>query len=529
MALLVKKFGWTEWLCKSNFSFLVGSSHPSELIDRASSLSYNALSLNDYDGVYGSARIHHERQAMIDSERDCNPSKLIHGAELHLTTDHDQPVIFQDTLVLIAHNLTGYQNLCALLSYAHRDGKKHPNVPLNYLVERNLTGLSCIKPMRGHVRIHRSEADHQAQIALLRECFKSNLYLAVSRHLSQSEDHWIESTYKTAKFFGCKLLPSQDAFFHNPQAKDLSDLLHAIRHNKTVHEVPEQLFVNARRSLGSLEYIERVYSQLPQFLKLLRDSKDLADSCTFDLNELTYKYPDEMVPDGLDSDDYLQKITWESANIAYPSSVPESVIKQLKHELKLVIEMGFSDYFLTVYDIVNWARRQNILCQGRGSAANSAICYVLGITSVDPSNYELLFERFINKERKDPPDIDIDFEHERREEVLQYVYERYGRERAAMVANVICYRSKGTLRASGEAIGIPSQAVSRASKIISTKEFRSKGIAETIRCCQRRSANHPILQTDHWKLWIEMAGTTQGISKAPRDTQRWDSSSHLTS
>ncbi len=412
---------WHEWLCHTNFSFLTGTSHPGDLTQKAVDHGYASMAITDFDGVYGIARAYRYRHGL----------KLHYGAEIHLKQDHDLPLYFQDTLVLIAQTHRGYFNLCKILSYAHRNGKKDAYVPLEEL--SSLEDIIAIQPMRGLIRY-----DHNAA-AKKYAVLKDTLYLAVSRHLSPAEDVWIEPTIALGKALNIPILLSQDIFFHDAQQKRMSDLVTAIRLNKPISEVSDHVFANDMRRPLSLPELQRIYGDLPIYKEALENSQKLADSIHFDLSELKYRYPREMIPDELTPQQYLEQLAHRHAAGRYTDAIT--------HELNLVNQLGFADYFLTVYDIVNWARSQGILCQGRGSAANSAICFVLGITALDPSQFELLFERFISVERGDPPDIDVDFEHERREEVIQYIYRRFGRDKAAMVANVICFKTKGATRA----------------------------------------------------------------------------------
>lgn len=446
------KYIWNEWLCKTNFSFLFGASHPNELIARAAALGYRSLAISDFDGVYGIARCYQDR-ARIEPQL-----KLHYGAEIHFEDDHDLPVTLQNTLVLLARTHRGYQNLCRILSYAHRDRKTHAFLSVSELLNHATDDLVAIVPMRGLIR-RREHGVLFRQCRQLQTAFPNHFYLVVSKHLHLSEDIWIKTTLDLGRALGAKFLLSQDAFFHEPMQADMSDLLHAIRCNKTIGESSEHLFPNGERCLHSQEEIASRFSDLPIYQEALRNSDELAASFDFDLDCLRYHYPQEMIPRGFTAQSFLEHLTWESASKRYGSPLPEKIMNTLQHELNLISHLNFADYFLTVWDIVSWARAQDILCQGRGSAANSAVCFVLGITSVDPAFFELLFERFISVERGDPPDIDVDFEHERREEVIQYIYQRYGRERAAMVANVITFRTKGARRAVAKALGIPESII----------------------------------------------------------------------
>ena len=478
MADLIERYGWVEWLCHSNFSFLIGASHPHELVARAHALGYRGLALTDYDGMYGSARIHNDLMKLQKASEQRLNLQLIHGAEIHLAQDHHRPLLLQDTLALIATSHVGYHNLCALLTYAHRNGKSNAHVPIDHLLNANLQDLVAIIPMRGLLRRGESQT-LRARVGQLREKLNGRLYCAISRHLNPAEDHWIPPMLTLARDLSLPCLLTNDVYMHERSAKDLSDLLQAIRHNRTVDQVSDQFFPNGERSMHELNIIAARYRDLPVYAQALANGRNLAESCTFDCRQLRYQYPKEMLPPGYTAQLYLEQITWAGAQKHY-GSIPPKIETLLKHELALIERLNFADYFLTVWDIVRWAREQGILCQGRGSAANSAVCFVLAITAVDPNLFDLLFERFISVERGDPPDIDVDFEHERREEVIQYIYQRYGRDRAAMIANVITFRTRGAIRAVGKALGIPENRLAAAGKLLSSRDYRRSVCSHTI-------------------------------------------------
>ena len=463
MGNLLEHYGWHEWLVHSNFSFLVGASHPHELVHRACELSYRGLGLCDFDGVYGIARTYRDLRRLQSPEifgglpsfaESARKLKLFYGAELHLAPDHSKALVFQDTLVLLATTHKAYFHLCSLLTEAHREHKTGAFLNLESLLASPVEGLVAIQPMRG---ILRDPTCHQDKLLRrfqdLRNHFQGRFYLAMSRHLNPAEDVWMSRAWVLAQKLALPVLLSQDVFFHDRARKPLSDLVCAVRHNKRVDEMGAHLFPNCERALHALSYLERIYASLPFYESALKASVALAESFCFDLDELRYHYPQEMIPQGFSSQSFLEHLVWERAHQLYGEQLPSKAEQLLKKELSLVETLGFADYFLTVWDIVRWAREQKILCQGRGSAANSAICFVLGITSLDPQHFDLLFERFLSLERRDPPDIDVDFEHERREEVIQYIYKRYGRQRAAMVCNVICFKRRGALRAVNKALG----------------------------------------------------------------------------
>ena len=451
---------WYEWLCHTNFSFLIGASHPHEYVQRAHEFGYGGIGITDYDGVYGIVRAWRARR---DIEHEGGSSlRLFYGSEIHLQEDHDAPIPFQDTVVLMARTLAGYHNLCKIISHAHRHSKNRAMIPLETLLEADHADLVCIQPMRGVIRNATLEAAEQ-RLSLLKDHFGSAFYLTLSRHLSLAEDCWMERVRILARRLGCATLMSQDPYFHRTEEKPLCDLLQAIRLNRQVGDVVSHMFVNGERYLHPWPTLQRLYGNMPEFGRCMRAAHQLAESFEFRLDQLTYSYPQEMIPAGMSSLAFLKQLVWRGAAAYYGATPPTKVVDLLQRELTLIEELRFADYFLTVWDIVRWARSQGILCQGRGSAANSAICFVLQITAVDPMRFDLLFERFISAQRGDPPDIDVDFEHERREEVIQYIYTRYGRERAAMVANVITYRRRSAIRDSGKALGISSTLLNKAS------------------------------------------------------------------
>lgn len=509
--------GWHEWICHTNFSFLVGASHPSELLERSVQLGYGSLGIADYDGVYGIARIWSNRREMRRENRAMDLA-LHYGAEVHLAKDHDLSIYFQDTLVLYARTHKGYFNLCKLLTYAHRNGKSRANIPLEYLLTAAVEDLVVIQPMRGLIRRREGQdpAALRERFGRIKDYFGGRLYFAVSRHLNQVEDCWIRPTCDLARSLGSPVLFSQDVYFADRSRKDLSDLLHAIRHNKTLDEIPEQLFVNSRRCLHSATSLQKMYGSLPGADEALRNSLKLADSFDFDLDELTYHYPKEMIPGKHTPQSYLAYLVWESARGRFGVPLPERVETLLRHELSLVEQLKFADYFLTVWDIVRWARSKDILCQGRGSAANSAICYVLGITAVNPDRFDLLFERFISVERGDPPDIDVDFENGRREEVIQYIYERYGRNKAAMVCNVITFKSKGAIRFTGKALGVPEVLINQVSKALGTITARTRTNHEVMADVRQQAeadGGMPVLSEHTWEWWMNLSERIQGYPR----------------
>ncbi len=500
---------FNEWLCKTNFSFLHGASHPRDLIETANTLEYQSLCINDFDGAYGLARSYRELE-YLKQQRLHSRLKLNYGAEIHLQADHDLPVLLQDTLVLVAMDQRGYFNLNCLLSFAHRGGKDYATIPFEHLLNSDVDGLFAIQPMRGGIRLHNAENRH----AEFKRHFNGRYFLAISRHLHSAEDRWIKSALASARLHGLEYILSQDVFFHNRQQKSLSDLLQAIRTNRVFDQCREHFFPNAERCLHRADELRRLFEVIPGYRHALGLSEDLNQSCQFDLSQLGYHYPKEMIPQGHDALSYLRVLVRQGVNEKFNQLAPDKILQQLEHELALIEKLDFADYFLTVWDIVSWARKQQILCQGRGSAANSSVCFVLGITSVNPDQFELLFERFVSMERGDPPDIDVDFEHERREEVIQYIYQRYGRERAAMVANVVTFRGKGSLRAVGKALGVDDKLLHQMSKIASSRYFRGTGTENIVMALKNDYENEN--QQAHkisWKLWMQLSEMLHGFPR----------------
>lgn len=495
----LEKTGWHELLCKTNFSFLAGASHPQDCLEQVSRCSYRSVAVVDFDGVYGSARSH-----LVWSQGFRNQFHLIHGAEIHLAEDHDRPILQRRTLALLCTSKKGYASLCQILSYAHRQSKNKAFLTLAELLQFDLQELIAIKPARGWLH---GEEDFTLCHAL-KESFPQRFFVALTRLLHPYEDLALHKSRAMAQALSLPTIFSQDVFFHQRSEKRLSDLLHAIRTNLTLAEATAHFFPNTERSFHSLQELGRLYGSDPDFAGTLQRMQEISLSCQFDMSELKYRYPQEFIPPGFSAMEFLRQLTWQSAEKKY-GSVPDHVRTLLNHELSLIETLGFADYFLTVWDIVRWAKEQQILCQGRGSAANSAVCFVLSITNVDPKDFDVLFERFISVERGDPPDIDVDFEHERREEVIQYIYQRYGREKAAMLANVICFKKKGALRAVGKALGIPEIFLKEVSEYMSVRQYRREKIQKTLETLTDVDS----LNTKTLHLWEEMTEKLRGFPR----------------
>ena len=288
------------------------------------------------------------------------------------------------------------------------------------------------------------------------------LSLAVVRLYGSDDQERMQQARGLARRLRIPLVAVNEVHYHRPERRSLQDVLTCIRHGCTLAEAGFWLFPNGERYLKPPEEMVRLFAAYPQ--AIARTLEIARRALAFNLDQLGYEYPDETCPPGLTPMDYLKKLTWEGAALRYPQGVPDKVRREIEHEFALIAELGYAPYFLTVHDLVSFARSRGILCQGRGAAANSAVCFCLGVTSVDPDRIDVLFERFVSRERGEPPDIDIDFEHERREEVIQYIYAKYGRDRAGLTAEVITYRRRSAVRDVGKALGLSLDAVDRIAK-----------------------------------------------------------------
>jgi error-prone DNA polymerase len=426
--------------CVSNFSFLRGASHPEELVAQAQELGYAALAITDECTLAGVVRAHVEAKNL--------KFPLIIGSEFRL----DDGLRF----VLLATDREGYGNLSALITRGRRNAAKG---------SYRLTRGDLADGVGGCLALWLPEYTPDAEAARwLAARFPGATWIVVERLLASDDALRCEQLSAIALATGLPLVAAGDVHMHTRERRMLQDTLTAIRLNTPVGEVGHALFPNGERHLRPLTTLERLYP--PAWLD---ETRAIAARCTFSLEELRYEYPEEIVPAGETPTSYLRRLTEEGFAHRFPTgSVPleslQKVRRLIEHELKLIAEARYEAFFLTVYDIVKFARSKDILCQGRGSAANSAVCYCLGITAVDPSRMEMLFERFISRERNEPPDIDVDFEHQRREEVIQYLYAKYSRDRAALTATVICYRPRSALRDVGKALGLDLAAVDRLAK-----------------------------------------------------------------
>ena len=436
---------YAELHCISNFTFLRGASHPAELVRQAVHLGYTALALTDECSVAGAVRAH---VAAVE-----HGLHLIIGSEFKLT-DGQQ-------LVLLARNRNGYRQLVQLITQGRRAAPKgHYQLSLSDIGEGRLSDCLALLPCDPNLTTKDDMKERYTLLTQHADSIKTLMpnctWLALEQSTSGFDRQHLTALRSIGKQLSLPLVATGNVHMHSRSRQPLQDILTSIRLGTTVDDAGHHLFSNGERHLRSPVLLQRLYPPA-----LLQQSVVISEQCSFSLTELRYQYPQKFISQPLNAAEYLRKLTYAGMQTRWPTGAPESIYQQIAHELSLIEELSYEAYFLTVHDIVNFARHKNILCQGRGSAANSAVCYCLGITEVDPARMNLLFERFISRERNEPPDIDIDFEHERREEVMQYVYRKYGRDHAAMTATVITYRPRSALRDVGNALGLKLAQVNR--------------------------------------------------------------------
>ena len=432
---------YSELHCLSNFTFLRGASHAEELVARAKMLGYGALAITDECSLAGIVRAH------VAAKR--HGLKLIVGTELQVG---DGP-----RLVLLATNRESYGHIAALITRARRRAVKgrylvtHDDLAQN--LDHCLALLLPAPPFHSPDLPNPSNVEHARYLA---RRFPQRAWIAVELHSGPNDHAQLAALRELSQHSGLPLVAAGDVHMHLRSRKALQDTLTAIRFNTTLAGAGHHLQPNAERHLRTRLRLARIYPP-----ELLAETQRIAERCDFSLDVLRYEYPHELTPPGKTASGYLRELTMAGLAQRYPQGTPAPVMQQIEHELQLLTELQYEHFVLTVYDVVQFARGQNILCQGRGSAANSAVCYALGITEVDPARMSMLFERFVSRERDEPPDIDVDFEHQRREEVIQYIYTKYGRDRAALAATVITWRAKSALRDVGKALGFASGQLDR--------------------------------------------------------------------
>ncbi len=502
---------YIELHCKSNFSFLEGASHADELLQHAAELGYAGLAITDRNSLSGIVRGH-------TAAKDAN-IRFIVGAELHPV---DGP-----PLVVWPTDRAAYGRLCRLITRGRlRREKGACQITWADIVELNaglLAGLLLRKPVadelppadmrhfsdevampwecedrlpsstgsiqdaiqsqqlvetqdlkRAAIEFElpsiefdpRQDAPWEQWLGLFHSVFGDRGYLLAELHRGVDDEAKLTRLLRLSQGSHVPLVAAGDVHYHCAERALLHDCLLATRFATTLEQIASERLGNAQYHLRPLDRLRRIYSRAPE---AIARTGEIASRIEFNLDQLRYEYPVELAPTGQTPIDYLKRLTWDGAKRRYPTGVPEKVINLLRHEVGLIEELGYEAYFLTVWDLVRYARSRDILCQGRGSAANSVVCYCLEITSVDPNQLDLLFERFISRERNEAPDIDVDFEHQRREEVLQYIYQKYGRHRAGMTAVVITYRIRSAIRDCGRALGISLDRIDALSKLVDSR------------------------------------------------------------
>ncbi|WP_453934423.1 error-prone DNA polymerase [Acidovorax temperans] len=478
---------YAELHCVSNFSFQRGASHPHELVERAAALGYRALALTDECSVAGVVRAHVRAKAL--------------GLHLIVGSEFAYPGF---RLVALARNAQGWGNLCQFITAARRSAAKgsYQMGPLSDV--QQLQGCELLLVPERTVQ---NATDFVAVSALLesaRAQFGLNFWLVAELLLEPDDDLWLATLQQAGAAVGVPLVAAGDVYMHVRSRKPLQDVITAVRLGLPVAQCGFALQPHAERHLRQRVRLAGIYPP-----ELLQATVQIAQRCTFSLDEIKYQYPQEAVPPGMTPAQGLAWLTYEGAASRYPQGVPLAVHTQLQRELALIADCQYEMYFLTVHDIVRYARSQGILCQGRGSAANSAVCFCLGITEVDPTRSHLLFERFISKDRQEPPDIDVDFEHDRREEVIQYIYSKYGRDRAAIAAVVTTYRTRSVLRDVGKALGVHPAVVDAFAK---EHHWFDEDLASHKLQALAESLGQP-LAAHTARLWLELAGELHGFPR----------------
>jgi len=454
---------YIELQITSNFSFLRGGSHPEELVEQAFELGYDALAITDHNTLAGIVRAH--------AAAKLKGIRLIVGCRLNLL---DGPSLLayptgKDAYARLSRllslgNLRTEKGKCDLYQadvFSHAEGMLFIAIPPDRLNEHFDLDPSFEKSLRGY-----------------KKALGDSLFLGASRSYLGDDSKILYRLSKLADRLGVPMTAVNDVYYHHPHRRQLQDVMTCIREKCTIYNAGFRLHQNAERHLKTSQEMQRLFRKYPD--AILR-ARQIAEACQFSLDSLKYEYPEEITSEGRSPMQELIFLTWKGAKEIYGEVLPEKIVSSIHHEMKFIEEMDYAAYFLTVYDIVRFAREQRILCQGRGSAANSTICFCLGITSVDPTKFDLLFERFISSARNEPPDIDVDFEHERREEVIQYIYSKYGRHRSAIVATVTQLHQKGAIRDVAKAMGMSIDAINRLSGSIwefTDEWFEGKRISE---------------------------------------------------
>jgi error-prone DNA polymerase len=454
---------YTELQVTTNFSFLRGASHPDELVDQATALGYTEIAITDRNTLAGIVRAH---AAAKKKEK-----RIIVGCRLDLL---DGP-----SLLAYPTNKEAYSRLCQLLTKGNLRAEKGECFLYKADVFEHAADLKFIVlPPEELNEFFDFDPSFYLHLQLYKYALGYNLYIAASRRYNGDDSKQLYCIVQLAEKYGIPMVATNNVHYHEPIRRQLQDIVTCIREKCTIYTAGYRLHANAERYLKSCREMNRLFHHYPDAISR---TQEIAEACKFSLDDLKYEYPEEITNEGRTPQEELTFLSWQGAKERFGDNIPEKTKHAINYELKFIQEMNYAAYFLTVYDIVRYAREQSILCQGRGSAANSTVCYCLGITSVDPTKINLLFERFISSARNEPPDIDVDFEHERREEVIQYIYRKYGRDRAAIVATVTQQHQRGAIRDVAKAMGLSVDTINRLSSSIwefTTEWFEGKRLSE---------------------------------------------------
>jgi error-prone DNA polymerase len=475
---------YAELHVSSNFSFLRGASHAEELVLTAATKGLHAIAITDHNTLAGVVRGHTAHRNYADR------LNYIVGCRLD---PMDGP-----SMLCYPTDRQSYARLCRLLTLGKRRAPKGScEIYVSDIITHSEGLLFIAIPPQV------PDDAFRAELVRLKTHFDGRLWLAVGRFMDGFDSERLAFTQTIEADLGIPAAVTNDVHMHLRSRKPLQDVLTCIRHHCTIEEAGYRLFPNGERHIKSPREMTRLFPEHPEWLAR---TVEIADQCTFSLDELRYEYPDENDGSGEGTQERLIRLTWEGAHKRYPRGIPDKVKNLIGTELKLIDELGYAPYFLTVHDIVAFARSKGILCQGRGSAANSSVCFCLHVTSVDPNEVKLLFSRFISNARNEPPDIDVDFEHERREEVIQFIYERYGRDRAGLTATVISYRSRSAIRDVGKVFGLSEDTIVKLTKTIWGSS--SKGAHDNM---MRQSGIHP--DEPRLKAVLDIAGELTGFPR----------------
>jgi len=445
---------YTELHITSNFSFLRGGSHPHELVEQAAALGYTEVAITDHNTLAGVVRAYSAAKKV--------GIRLIIGCRLELM---DGP-----PLLAYPTDKDAYARLSGLLSTGNLRAEKGQCLLYKKDVYEYAKGILFIAlPPLSLNETFDFDNSYKDSLKEYSDNLSMALYLGMSRSYQANDNKRMHRLWQLSESLNIKLVATNDVHYHVPERRQLQDVLTCIREKCTIHTAGFRLYQNAERYLKPADEMQRLFRQYPQALDA---ASEIADACRFSLDSLKYIYPEEITSGGRTPQQELVMLAWQGANERFNNNIPEKIAEAIRYELEFMERKNYASYFLTVYDFVRFARQRNILCQGRGSAANSVVCYCLGITSVDPSKFKVLFARFMSDARDEPPDIDVDFEHERREEVIQYIYEKYGRDRAAIVATVTQVHWRGAIRDVAKAMGLSTDAVDRLAASI--QEFRDE-------------------------------------------------------